>query len=99
MGSARAQKETEAKRLHVLEEIEAKRRSLALERELTELRARVEAATLELGWKEQEAELRNVLEDERVKMQEDAAIQRLDLRRSGDDTVIDIKPQSKRRPV
>ncbi len=98
MGSARAQKESEAKRLHVLEEIEAKRRALALKRELTELRARVEAATLELGWKHQEAELDNVLEDERVKMQQDAATERLGLRRSGDDTAA-IKPKRTRRTM
>jgi circadian clock protein KaiC len=99
MGSARAQKESEAKRLHVLEEIEAQRRGLALERELTELRARVEAATLELGWKQQEAELCNVLEGERVKVQQDAAIQRLDLRRSGDDTSAVVKLRSPRSMV
>jgi circadian clock protein KaiC len=87
MGSARAQKESEAKRLEVLEEIEARRRALALERELSEVRARVEAATLELGWKQQEAQLRGVLENQRLTMQRDAAIQRLDLRRSGDDDV------------
>jgi circadian clock protein KaiC len=99
MGSARAQKESEAKRLKVLEEIEAKRRGLVLERELTELRARVEAATLELGWKQQEAELRGVLESERLTMQRDAATQRLDLRRSGDDdvTVAVLIPRDKRR--
>jgi circadian clock protein KaiC len=99
MGSARAQKESEAKRLKVLEEIEAKRRGLALERELTELRARVEAATLELGWKQQEAELGSVLESERLTMQRDAATQRLDLRRSGDDdvTVAVLIPRDKRR--
>jgi circadian clock protein KaiC len=93
MGSARAQKETEAKRLKVLEEIGAKRRELALERELTEARARVEAATLELGRKQQETELRNVLESERLAVQREAAAHQRDLRRSGDDEVAVAAPR------
>jgi circadian clock protein KaiC len=88
MGSARAQKESDTKRLTALAEIEARRRRLALERELAELHARVEAATLELGWKQQESELSNLMESERLTMQRDAAIQRLDLRRSGDDDIV-----------
>jgi circadian clock protein KaiC len=97
MGSARAQKESEAIRLKVLEEIEARRRGLALERELTELRARAEASTLEVRWKEEEAELDGALETGRLTAQRDAASERLHLRRSGDDAVVVALPGVKGR--
>lgn len=42
MGSARAQKEAEAERLHVLDEIAAERQRLKLERELADAHARVQ---------------------------------------------------------
>jgi circadian clock protein KaiC len=97
VGSARAQKESEAIRLKVLEEIEARRRGLALERELTELRARAEASTLEVRWKEEEAELDGALETGRLTAQRDAASERLHLRRSGDDAVVVALPGVKGR--
>lgn len=86
MGSARAQKEAEAERLEVLERIAGERQRLNLERELFEARAQVEAATLELGWKEREADLMEVAEKSRLEVDRVAAIERLDLRRAGDDT-------------
>jgi circadian clock protein KaiC len=101
MGSARAQKEAEANRLHVLDELEAKRRRLNLAREVAELQAQLQAATQELEWKQQEAEFLNVSEIARLEMGRVAAIHRLDLRRSGDDTVAGIlaQPSRKRRPL
>ncbi|MET0313155.1 MAG: circadian clock protein KaiC [Hansschlegelia sp.] len=88
MGSARAQKEAESARVHVLEDIVAERQRLHLERELSEARAQVEAASLELGWKQREADLVNAAEMSRLEVGRVAAIERLDLRRSGDDSAI-----------
>ena len=88
MGSARAQKEAEAARLHVLEEIAAERQRLTLERELSEARAQVQAATLELSWKQREADLVNVTEKSRLEVGRVSANERLGLRRSGDDSPI-----------
>lgn len=85
MGSARAQKEAEAERLHVLDEIAAKRQRLDLERELAEAHARVQAATLELGWKEREGDLVAAAEKSRLEVGRLSATERLDLRRAGDD--------------
>jgi circadian clock protein KaiC len=86
MGSARAQKEGESERLHVLEKIAAERQRLNLERQLSEARAQVQAATLELGWKQQEADLLIVAEQSRLEVGRVAAIGRLGLRRAGDDS-------------
>jgi circadian clock protein KaiC len=86
MGSARAQKEAEANRLSFLADIEARRRRLDLDRELAELTARVESAKLELEWKQQEIEFLSVAENKRRELGQAAAIHRLDLRRSADDT-------------
>lgn len=88
MGSARAQKEAEAERLHVLGDIAAERQRLDLERELSEAHARVQAATLELSWKQREADLVSVAEKSRVEVGRVSAIERLDLRRAGDDSLI-----------
>jgi circadian clock protein KaiC len=88
MGSARAQKEAEAERLHVLGDIAAERQRLDLERELAEAHARVQAATLELSWKQREADLVSVAEKSRVEVGRVSAIERLGLRRSGDDSLI-----------
>lgn len=88
MGSARAQKEAEVERLQVLSEIGAERQRLDLERELSEARARVQAATLELGWKQREVDLVEVAEKSRREVGRASAIDRLDLRRSGDDSQI-----------
>jgi len=85
MGSARAHKEAEAERLRVLDEIAADRHRLQLERELSEARARVEQATLELSWKQREADLMNVAEESRREVGRTVAIERLHLRRAGDD--------------
>jgi circadian clock protein KaiC len=91
MGSARVQKEAEIRLRVAMAEIEAKRQSLALERDLTELRARVSQAAQELEWKQQEAQLQALCEKERLEMQRSATIQRLHLRRSDDDDrVVDI---------
>jgi circadian clock protein KaiC len=101
MGSARAQKEAEADRLLVLADLDAKRRRLNLDREVAELKALLQTATEQLEWKEQEAEFLNVSEIARLEMGRAAAIHRLDLRRSGDDSTADIEPQpsSLRRPL
>ncbi|MGI4747831.1 MAG: ATPase domain-containing protein [Janthinobacterium lividum] len=85
MGSARAQKEAETDRLHVLDGIAAERQRLVLERQLSEARAQVEAATLELAWKQRESDLLILSERSRVEVDRIAAIGRLDLRRSNDD--------------
>lgn len=85
MGSARAQKEAEAERLQVVEEIATERQNLHLERELSECRARVHAATLELEWKEREAALAIAAEKKRLEAGRVSAMERLDLRRAGDD--------------
>jgi circadian clock protein KaiC len=85
MGSARAQKEAEAERLRVLEEVAADRHLLQLERELSEARTRVEKATLDLSWKQREVDLMNVAEESRREVGRTVAIERLDLRRGGDD--------------
>ncbi|UAJ08945.1 circadian clock protein KaiC [Polymorphobacter megasporae] len=85
MGSARAQKEAEVERLHVLDEIAAGRLHVTLERELSEARSKVEAATLELGWKQREADLSNVDEASRLEVGRAATRDRLDLRRVKDD--------------
>ncbi|WP_380779852.1 circadian clock protein KaiC [Sphingomonas sp. R86520] len=87
MGSARAQKEADAERVQVLCDIAAERQRLDLERELAEARARVQAATLELSWKQREADLVSVAEKSRVEVGRVSAIERLDLRRSGDDSL------------
>ena len=97
MGSARAQKEAEAERLHVLDEIAAERLRLNLERELSEARARVQAATLELGWKQREADMIKVAEKSRLEVGRVAAIERLDLRRAKDDTTADDVDGAPRR--
>ena len=68
MVSARAQKEAEAERLGVLGDIAAERQRLDLERELSEAEARVQAATLELSWKQREADLVNVAEKSRLEV-------------------------------
>jgi len=86
MGSARAQKEAEAERLQVLASIAGERQRLNLERELFEARAQVQAATLELGWKEREAALVGAAEKSRLEVGLAAAVERLDLRRGGDDS-------------
>jgi circadian clock protein KaiC len=101
MGSARAQKEAEADRLLVLDELDAKRRRLDLDREVAELKALLQTATQQLEWKEQEAEFLNVSEIARLAMGRAAAIHRLDLRRSGDDTAPDMRnqPGLPRRPL
>ena len=88
MGSARAQKEAEAERLHVLGDIVAERQRLDLERELSEAHARVQAATLELSWKQREADLVRAAEKSRIEVGRVSAIERLDLRRSGDDGLV-----------
>ncbi len=85
MGSARSQKEAEAERLHAAEEIAAERQALNLERELSQARAEVEAATLELGWKQREVELAKTAQKSRLEGGRVAARQRLNLRRVGDD--------------
>jgi circadian clock protein KaiC len=85
MGSARAQKEAEAERLRVLDEVAAGRHRLQLERELSEARTRLETATLELSWKQREIDLMIVAEESRREVGRTAAIERLDLRRAGDD--------------
>jgi circadian clock protein KaiC len=85
MGSARAQKEAKTERLSVLEEIAAGRQLLGLERQLSEARAQVLAATLELGWKQREADLLTRAEKSRLEVDRVAAIERLTLRRGGDD--------------
>lgn len=85
MGSARAQKEAEAERLHVVEEIAAERQRLALERQLSEARAHVQAANLELGWKQREADLVRLADQSRREVDRASAIERLDLRRAADD--------------
>lgn len=85
MGSARAQKEAEVQRLHVLDEISAERQHLILERQLSEARAQVQAATLELGWKQREADLVSKAEHSRVEVDRVAAVDRMDLRRGSDD--------------
>ena len=86
MGSARAQKEAEAKRLHALDEISAERQRLILERQLSEAHAQVEAATLELGWKQREADLLMLAEKSRQEADRMVATERLDLRRVADDS-------------
>jgi circadian clock protein KaiC len=88
MGSARAQKEAEAERLQVLGDIVAERQRLDLERELSEAQARVQAATLELSWKQREADLVRAAEKSRIEVGRVSAIERLDLRRSGDDGLV-----------
>jgi circadian clock protein KaiC len=85
MGSARAQKEAEAERLRVLDDVSADRDRLKLERELSEARMRVEAATLELSWKQREADLMKAAAASRCEVGRIAAIERRDLRRAGDD--------------
>lgn len=85
MGSARAQKEAEVQRLYVLDEIAAERQHLILERQLSEARAQVQAATLELGWKQREADLVAMAEKSRVEVDRVAAVDRMDLRRASDD--------------
>jgi circadian clock protein KaiC len=87
MGSARAQKEAEAERIHVLEEIASERQRLTLERELSEAQARVQAATRELAWKQREADLVSVAESSRQEVGRVSACERLGLRRSGDDVL------------
>jgi len=85
MGSARAQKEAESERLRVRDEIAGERQRLDLERELSEAGARVQAATLELGWKQREVDLLTAAEKNRREVGRSAAIERLDLRRASDD--------------
>jgi circadian clock protein KaiC len=101
MGSARAQKEAEADRLLVLDELEAKRRRLNLDREVAELKALLQTATQQLEWKQQEAEFLEVSEIARLAMGRAAATRRLDLRRSGDDTTSKslTQPSRTRRPL
>lgn len=85
MGSGRAQKEAEAERLHVLEQIVAERQRLNLDRQLAEARAQVQAAALELGWKQREADLLTLAEQSRQEVYRESAIERLGLRRATDD--------------
>ncbi len=85
MGSARAQKEAEAERLFVLGNISAERQRLDLERQLSEARAQVQAATLDLGWKQREADLLTSAEKNRLEVDRVSAIERLGLRRATDD--------------
>jgi hypothetical protein len=69
----------------VLKAIAAERQRLNLEREVAEARARVETATLELDWKQREAELLNLAEKSRLEVGRISAGERLDLRRAADD--------------
>lgn len=85
MGSGRAQKEAETERLHVLEQIVAERQRLNRDRQLAEARAQVQAAALELGWKQREADLLTLAEKNRQEVYREAAIERLGLRRATDD--------------
>jgi circadian clock protein KaiC len=98
MGSARAQKETENRRLAAIEGFEAKRRALEIEGQLAELKARVNEATLELELKQREAELLGIFENERMIIERAAAAARLDLRRADDDKVAVIKTNPRARP-
>jgi circadian clock protein KaiC len=85
MGSARAQMEAESQRLSVRDEIAVERQRLDLERDLSEATARLQAATLELGWKQREVDLLTAAEKSRREIGRSAAIERLDLRRASDD--------------
>lgn len=85
MGSARAQKEAAVERVDVLDGIAAERQRLSLERQLAEARAQLQAATLELGWKQREADLLQEAERNRLEVGRMAASERLNLRRAGDD--------------
>ncbi len=101
MGSARAQKEVAVKRLHVLEQIAAERARLSLDRQISEARAHVEAANLELGWKQKEVDLLIASEQSRLETSRVDAIDRLSLRRGDDDgpvteggtTIVPVNPR------
>lgn len=85
MGSARAQKEAQAERESILDNITAARKRLSLERQLEEARSQVQAATRELEWKQREVDLLALSEKSRIEADRVTAIERLDLRRSADD--------------
>jgi circadian clock protein KaiC len=85
MGSARAQKEADAARQQVLGRITAERQRLNADRQLSEARAHVQAAALELKWKQREADLLMQAEETRLEVDRAAASERLDLRRAVDD--------------
>ena len=85
MGSARAQKEDETRRRKVLNEIAFKRLGMERAQEVAELKARILVSTQELGWKQQEAIVRDALEGTRIEREEDASSIRLSLRRAGAD--------------
>jgi circadian clock protein KaiC len=82
MGSARAQKEADDRRVEVLARLAFERQHLELERELSEARARVQVAALELDWKQREADLLDAAEQSRTEVGTRAAIERLHLRRA-----------------
>jgi circadian clock protein KaiC len=85
MGTARAEKEAEVRRLDTLAKIAAQQRRLELDRDLAELRTRIESATAELRSKEREAELILIAEQQRLEVVRSSALDRLQRRRAADD--------------
>jgi circadian clock protein KaiC len=87
MGTARAQKENEIRRLELLNDIDYKRQKLKLNSDLSELETALQKAADELKWKKQEVEFLEVTESNRTESREEATKKRIDLRGSDKDTL------------
>jgi circadian clock protein KaiC len=86
MGSARLQKEAEARRQQAQQEAGYQRVHMELERDLATLKAKALAATQELEWKQREASLLEASEGARAESERKTAKTRLDLRQGDIDT-------------
>ena len=96
MGSARVQKEAEAQRQQVRDEIAYQRVSMERERDVAALTAQVRAATQELEWKQQEATFLETSEGNRIERERISSTMRLDLRRADNDKP--VATPRRRRP-
>ena len=98
MGSARVQKEAEARRKQVQEETAFQRVRMKRDQEVAELKARILAATQELKWKQQEATFVEASEGNRVELERVVSTTRLGIRRADNDKGIKLgSPQRKKR--
>jgi circadian clock protein KaiC len=85
MGSARAQKEAEIARQHMAADLQIRQSRLRLERELEQMQEQLRTAQLELKWKEQEADMLQLADAQRLEARRIGLRQRRGLRRSDEE--------------
>jgi circadian clock protein KaiC len=93
LGSARAQKESRARRQEIADEIDYQRRSFEMQRTIANLEVQARQLASELDWQKREAALMEQAEKTRVEGDRADESRRRDLRRFDDDGA----PSSRRR--